>query len=385
MSQQSFKLRGQREEIRRRGVSGPQALFRLTPGTARDGAGDTVEVSGDTVVRIELDNGFVLWSRMDDLSRDFGTPPARDGDGSWEINRLAPRRAAASERGLAGLAVRILDFFGIDLAEKSAAVLGEHFEEKLIGKHPPGFYRLDLAGEFSLKAVADDEAIPADAGPLLVFLHGTASSAEGSFGKLWDGGNLEGARLRQELLPIYGDRVFALEHRTLTESPIDNALALARHLPAGADVHLVSHSRGGLVGEVLCLADCADLAKILNAEQVHTLFAADRTLAPQLGLLPLSDAQMKARDAAYDADRQRLLDLVAELDRKQLRIGRLSASPARHAAPRWLRDASTVGCQSLITSPRPPLAAGCSPTASTSCSPWSGNAPTRAPCLASRR
>ena len=264
MSQQSFKLRGQREEIRRRGANGPQPLFRLTPGTARDGAGDTVEVSGDTVVRVELDNGFVLWSRMDDLSRDFGTPPARDGDGSWEINRLAPRRAAANERGLAGLAVRILDFFGIDLAEKSAAALGEHFEEKLIGKHPPGFYRLDLGGEFSLKAVADDEAIPGDAGPLLVFLHGTASSAEGSFGKLWDGGNLEGARLRQELLPTYGDRVFALEHRTLTESPIDNALALAKRLPAGADVHLVSHSRGGLVGEVLCLADCTDLATTLN-------------------------------------------------------------------------------------------------------------------------
>jgi hypothetical protein len=32
-----------------------------------------------------------------------------------------PRRAVANERGLAGLAVRILDFFGIDLAEKSAA------------------------------------------------------------------------------------------------------------------------------------------------------------------------------------------------------------------------------------------------------------------------
>ena len=331
MSQQNFKLRGQREDVRRLGGTGPQPIFRLTPGTARDGSGDTVEVSGDTVVRVELDNGFVLWSRMDDLSRDFGTPPARDGDGSWEISRLTPRRAAANERGLAGLAVRILEFFGIDLAEKSAAALGEHFEEKLIGKHPPGFYRLDLAGEFSLKPVADTEVIPADAGPILVFLHGTASSTEGSFGKLWDGGNLEGARLRQNLQPLYGDRVFALEHRTLTESPIDNALALARRLPAGADIHLVSHSRGGLVGEVLCLADCADLEKILTADQVKTLFSADRTLAPQLGLLPLSDAQMKARDAAYDADRQRLLDLVAVLEQKQLRIGRFVrvACPAR--------------------------------------------------------
>lgn len=331
MSQQIFKLRGVREEIRRRGAGGPQPQFRLTPGTARDGAGDVVEVSGDTVVRVELDNGFVLWSRMDDLSRDFGTPPARDGDGSWEISRLAPRRTAANERGLAGLAVRILDFFGIDLAEKSAAALGGHFEQKLLGKHPPGFYRLNLAGEFALQPVADDEAIPADAGPLLVFLHGTASSAEGSFGKLWDGGNLEGARLRQSLLPIYGNRVFALEHRTLTESPIINALALAKRLPAGADVHLVSHSRGGLVGEVLCLADCANLATTLSTEQVHTLFAADRTPAPQLGLLPLTDEQMKARDAAYDADRKNLLELVNMLQQKQLRIGRFVrvACPAR--------------------------------------------------------
>ena len=331
MSQRLYKIRGIRGESRGKAVGGRSPSQRLFPGSARDGAADEIEVTGDTVVRVELDNGFVLWSRMDDLARDFGTPPARDGDGSWEINRLTPRRAAASERGLAGLAVRILDFFGIDLAEKSAAALGEHFEEKLIGKHPPGFYRLDLGGEFALKPVADDEAIAAEAGPLLVFLHGTASSAEGSFGKLWDGGNLEGARLRQELLPTYGDRVFALEHRTLTESPIDNALALAKRLPAGADVHLVSHSRGGLVGEVLCLADCTDLATTLNAERVQTLFAADRTLAPQLGLMPLSEAQIKARNAAYDADRQRLLDLVAELERKQLRIGRFVrvACPAR--------------------------------------------------------
>ena len=71
------------------------------------------------------------------------------------------------------------------------------------------------------------------------------------------------------------------------------------------------------------LADCTDLATTLNAERVQTLFAADRTLAPQLGLMPLSGAQIKARNAAYDADRQRLLELVGVLEQKQLRIGRL--------------------------------------------------------------
>ena len=331
MSQRLYKIRGSREDAVRRTAGGPQPLFRLLPGTARDGSGDQVEVSGDTVVRVELDNGFVLWSRVDDLSRDFGTPPARDGSEAWDFSRLTPRHTASSERGLGGLAIRVLEFFGVDLAEKAASKLGKHFEEKLLGKQAPGLYRLDLAGDFALKPVADDEGIPATAGPLLIFLHGTASSGQGSFGKLWDAGNAEGARLRESLLPSYGARVFSLEHRTLTESPIDNALALAKRLPEGAEIHLVSHSRGGLVGEVMALSGCADLGKTLTKEHVKTLFAADRTLAPQLGLLPLSDAEMKARDAAYDGDRKHLLELIDVFAKKKLRVGRFVrvACPAR--------------------------------------------------------
>jgi hypothetical protein len=34
---------------------------------------------------------------------------------------------------------------------------------------------------------------------------------------------------------------------------------LARLLPAGAKLHLVSHSRGGLVGELLCIEPLTDL------------------------------------------------------------------------------------------------------------------------------
>ncbi|HZX31921.1 MAG TPA: CHAT domain-containing protein [Rhodocyclaceae bacterium] len=56
----------------------------------------------------------------------------------------------------------------------------------------------------------------------------------------------------QRLYRQYGERSFALEHKTLTETPIDNALQLAEALPANARLHLVSHSRGGLVGELLC-------------------------------------------------------------------------------------------------------------------------------------
>ena len=52
----------------------------------------------------------------------------------------------------------------------------------------------------------------------------------------------------------YKAQVYALDHPTMGESPIANALTLVRALPAGARMHLVTHSRGGLVAEVLARA-----------------------------------------------------------------------------------------------------------------------------------
>jgi len=331
MAEQIYKIRGTLADARPRVVGGINPTYRLIPGAARDGAGDEIKVAGSSVVRVELDNGFVLWSRVDDLAHEYGALPSRDAGAAWEFSRLAPRSASGGERGILGLAIRVLEFFGVELAEKSAGKLGIKLEEKLLGDHPPGLYRLDLVGNLALSAVADAEVLPVNQGPTLVFLHGTASSTEGGFGKLWEPGNTEGLRLRQALAPTYGNRVLALQHRTLSESPIANALALAKRLPAGAELHLVSHSRGGLVGEVLALSGCLNLAEVLTANKVQILFAADRTLAPQLGLAPLADDDAKARDAAYDADRQRLLELVALLAQKQLRITRFVrvACPAR--------------------------------------------------------
>ena len=134
MSQRLYKIRGTLSDIHGRKPGGLTPTHRLIPGAARDGAGDQIEVAGDTPVRVELDNGFVLWSRVDDLTREYGTPPAGSrgdggaGDGTWEFSRLTPQRASGSERGMAGLAIRVLDFFGIDLVEASARKLGKAFE-----------------------------------------------------------------------------------------------------------------------------------------------------------------------------------------------------------------------------------------------------------------
>ena len=97
----------------------------------------------------------------------------------------------------------------------------------------------------------------------LLFLHGTASSTAGSFGALWRNSSPEDRTPPPDfrrMLDRYGE-VLAFEHRTLTNSPIDNAIDLLQQLqalPDGTCLDLVSHSRGGLVGELLALLTLAD-------------------------------------------------------------------------------------------------------------------------------
>ena len=53
------------------------------------------------------------------------------------------------------------------------------------------------------------------------------------------------------LLLNFENRLLAFQHETLTKSPIQNVLELLEKLPQYALLQLISHSRGGLVGDVL--------------------------------------------------------------------------------------------------------------------------------------
>lgn len=327
-------------------VGNPRGLI---PGRARDGVSGEEEVAADELVRVTLENDFVLWTRADSLVREHGRRSlSRAGGEAWEFDALTPGGGAArGERGLVGLGIKVLDFFGVDLAGKTASELSAWFENKRFAPNGPGLHRCTLEDAFQLTPLAAGEALPAD-GPLLILLHGTASSCQRSFGKLWDPAIAAGRGARERLRQTYGERVFALEHRTLTESPIANALDLVRRLPEGAKLDLVSHSRGGLVGELLALGGCEQAGEILTAARLKELFAADRTIAEQLGLSPLDEEEEKARDAAYDADRGRLVELLGELATRRIEVRRFVrvACPARGTTlasgrlDRWL---SVVG------------------------------------------
>ena len=84
--------------------------------------------------------------------------------------------------------------------------------------------------------------------PILLLIHGTAANVHGTFG----GFTTEGDRtIWNSLQEQYGQNVYGVEHRTLTKSPLENAIMVLKALPKNALVHIVSGSRGGLVGEIL--------------------------------------------------------------------------------------------------------------------------------------
>jgi hypothetical protein len=152
--------------------------------------------------------------------------------------------------------------------------------------------------------------------PILVFVHGTASSTLGSFGHLRD----DDHDLWDRLANKYGDRICGFEHRTLSESPIENAIALVESLPDGAHVSLVSHSRGGLVADLLCLSDFDALIPKYGYPFGHT-GAADRAESARvLGEL----------ERAHEAQREQLAKLARRLRQRKIVIERYvrTASPA---------------------------------------------------------
>jgi hypothetical protein len=286
-------------------------------GTDRAG-GEAVPVAavpGEDVVVLEIANGPSLVLHPE-TARDLmlaqqepgGTRSARAERGEgidvppqlrWRgVEATVPTRGTS--RGFLGdvvlKAVRVLTGFGKDpVADFAASAVVRKFD----GRVAEGVYRLrpDRLPALKGSGMLVERIEPASA-PMLVLVHGTFSSTDGTFSKYWT----EHPDLVRHLFAAYDDRVFALDHRTLGVSPITNALTLATALPDDARVHLLTHSRGGLVAEVLARI-CSD---------------PDADLAPFAG-------------REYASQRKELEALAAMVRRKRIKVDRVVrvACPAR--------------------------------------------------------
>lgn len=224
----------------------------LEPAASRaDENSRSVDVQGDDVMEVELEDGALLWMTAAEFRQRFDVRSARDvaPDDVFRLPAAINVLPGHQARGPVAWALKGAKILGFDAVEGTARQLAHVVDTQKSPTRPGlGLFRCELSTDgFALEPASAVAASGTQAA--LIFLHGTGSSTFGGFGDLWS------ARRRDELEAIkkrYGTRVFAFEHATLGKSPIENALELARLIPAGAIVHLVSHSRGGLVGELLC-------------------------------------------------------------------------------------------------------------------------------------
>jgi pimeloyl-ACP methyl ester carboxylesterase len=330
-----------------------KAEFR--PGSFRSGTERQAEVLvGDNdLVEVEFEDGLRVWLTGEEYREKLETEGKRapSATGALEVpDTLAFGGAGASERGIVGWVLKSLKIVGVDLPAKSAVKLARVFEEKTDGeKRPgPGFFRCQmLTGQFALKAPPAE--IQAD--QLLVFIHGTASSTWGSFGELWStprSGTLAG------LKGIYGENVFALDHRSMTVSPVSNALDLARELGKrvkdGTQIDLVSHSRGGLVGELICRMNVVGAGAPFEAIDAQ-LVADARWLAsdPDLDKEDLDEARKALAAAAEEL--KALGTELAKLRKRGVVVRRfvrvacpaLGTSLVSRRLDRWVQILANVG------------------------------------------
>jgi tetratricopeptide (TPR) repeat protein len=220
----------------------------------------------DTIVELTLDTGARFYHRYDQLAEDMRRAATRGGDGAPDtIDLPVTLFAPLSRAGVGASAIESVRTFDLDLSalgDFAGGLAGKPLAETFDG------WRRDSYGlrPWSLEtgalggALAAGDLTAGDA--LLLFIHGTGSSTSGGFGPLaalepgWTDG--AGATATAKLRGTYSDRVLAFDHPTLSVSPIDNAIALLGVLPGGARLHVVSHSRGGMIGELICRAQRSD-------------------------------------------------------------------------------------------------------------------------------
>ncbi|WP_270068903.1 DUF7379 domain-containing protein [Thauera sp. WB-2] len=302
------------------------------------------------LLALEAEDGTTIFIRADALAEQLARtrPELVDADGAvdfagfrdtqdstrgalgWVWRRVSrlhlPEDAvgkAAKDKLLDLAGGKVEDWAAAWASRKGATALMAMIEDRLAGE--PGLYAWDggaLAREDLCRAGDARLDRAARAGALLVFIHGTGSHILGGFG------DLRGSSAWAVLKERFGDRIFGYEHRTFSQSPIDNALALVETLPAGSTISLVTHSRGGLVGDLLCL-DGGDGA-------LDALIDDYRSSMPALAALRGSaKADAEADTEAYAAgERAKLRRLAALLVERAITVERYVrvAAPARGTA-----------------------------------------------------
>jgi hypothetical protein len=207
----------------------------------------TVKLGDDQFVQFEFDDDTVWFSSSQNIAELFpdSTIKTRSANKD-EVTINIPfelGRDIVQERGggLKRVLLKIVRVFVRKQTPKQTVMELAADLEKQVLATDPGLY--SIADDFSLTKFTAP-AVPTSE-PYLLFIHGTMGSTTKSFGKLADSDTWKAIKT------TYGDRVLGFQHKSLTEGPLKNVLDLVNALPKNCKLHVVTASRGGIVGETL--------------------------------------------------------------------------------------------------------------------------------------
>jgi hypothetical protein len=204
---------------------------------------------GQMIMSVD-ESGVMNWNfpRSDDLAID-----TTRGAGSRRYlipRRVVPAPEEGASRGLVGAVgkkiLKVLAFPLIDpVVGRVSALLAARWEARKRPYRVRSFTPDDFA-QFEARTLGADDWRSLTTGRSLLFVHGTFSLTHSGFGTL-------PAQTVADLNKMYGGRVFAFDHFTLSDDPMTNVVWFINNLPDGAEleVDIVCHSRGGLVSRVL--------------------------------------------------------------------------------------------------------------------------------------
>ncbi|TXE03423.1 CHAT domain-containing protein [Algoriphagus aquimarinus] len=216
-----------------------------------------LEIDDNKIVEFEFEDNTVWMADNESLTTLFQQEIKRSADGD-ELYLPDELESSEQDRGIIKkIGIKLVKVFvkkniikpkmlemATNLENKQLAFPAEDFKEVEYGVLAACSPEIEL-GKLKFSETSKEADLDVSSRYLLL-LHGTASSTFSSFGDLKD------SKEWKDLIKGYGkNHLLAFQHRTLTASPLENILELVKVLPSGIELDLVSHSRGGLLADLL--------------------------------------------------------------------------------------------------------------------------------------
>lgn len=206
----------------------------------------SIEIEDDDLIEMKFDDGFIRIMTLEQMEEEFPKESTR-GELLKENEIMLPTfmQGDIHTRGLFKNILKKLRIISVkeNIAHLGAIALAKKLEDNL--QPSEGLYFCSNPNQLGKRYLGDITF----SDPILILIHGTASNTQGSFGDFVKNGIPTEAW--ESIKKKYDTNIFAFEHKSLSKSPLQNALQLLEILPDNTVIHLITQSRGGLVGEIL--------------------------------------------------------------------------------------------------------------------------------------